>query len=445
MKRLIFTCLFLTNFGALCSQNTDYSQLDTFIETLHKNNKMMGDLVISVDGKIEYQKSVGHYYSSKNEKKSLTKRSKYRIASITKCYTATMIFQLIDEGKLKLSDKLSNYFSEIPNANTIKIANLLNHSSGIFNITEEERFETWQYEPSTHKMMLQRMVKHPAVFQPGEKYSYSNSNFILLGYILEKIDKTTYAEALQNRIANKIGLKNTYYGDVINTDNNEVYSYHYNDDGSIYKAKEGHITNPAGAGGIVSTSNDLVKFYEALFSNKLISEKSFKIMTTINGDYGSGILGSTRNDQRIYGNNGRIDEFRSFAMYSPETKTAVALTTNALDYGMIPILFNAFSASEGKVIEQPNFETIDIKLTEEELKIYEGVYGNKDLPFDIHVVIEETTLKVGQNPKALIALNAIKEDEFSLERMGLNIKFNVNEKALIFTETGSQPIKFIKE
>ena len=168
-------------------------------------------------------------------------------------------------------------------------------------------------------------------------------------------------------------------------------------------------------------------------------------MTTINDDFGSGISGAERNGKPIFGNNGRIDAFRSFAMYSPETKTAIALTTNALDYGMIPILFNAFSVSEGKTIKQPNFETVKIELTEADLKMFEGVYENESLPFDIHVTIEGTTLKVGQNPKELIALNAIKEDEFSAQRMGLNIKFNINEKALIFTQTGNQPIKFIKK
>ena len=275
MKQVIIIGLLITNFSVLCAQSINYKQLDTFLETLHKNDKMMGSLVVSVDGKIQYQKSVGYYYNSKEEKKSLTEMSRYRIASITKCYTATMIFQLIDEGKLKLTDKLSKYYPEIPNANNIKIANLLEHSSGIFNITEEEAFATWQFKPSTKEMMIGRMEKHPAIFQPGEKYSYSNSNFILLGYILEKIEKTIYAKALQNRIADKIGLKNTYYGGAIDTNNNEIYSYYYKDDGSIYKAPEGHISNPAGAGGIVSTPSDMVKFYEALFSNKLMSKKKF--------------------------------------------------------------------------------------------------------------------------------------------------------------------------
>jgi len=168
-------------------------------------------------------------------------------------------------------------------------------------------------------------------------------------------------------------------------------------------------------------------------------------MTTINEDFGSGISGAERNGQPIFGNNGRIDAFRSFAMYNPKTKTAVALTTNALNYGMIPILFNAFSVSEGKTIEQPNFETIEIKLTEEELKVFEGIYENKELPFNIYIVIKGNTLKVGQDINTLIKLDAIKKNEFALEKMGLHIKFNINKQNLIFTQVGNQSITFKKK
>ena len=121
-------------------------------------------------------------------------------------------------------------------------------------------------------------------FKAGSKNEYSNTNFILLGYILEAIEGKPYKALLKNRIVDTIGLKNTFYGDVIIENNNECLSYFYEENNSLYEAKQAHLSNPGGAGAIVSNPNDLTLFYHSLFNGKLISPESLKIMTTIKNE-----------------------------------------------------------------------------------------------------------------------------------------------------------------
>src|ERR1041384_1121601 len=131
--RMLSTTLFATLLivAAGQAQTPDKAKLDQFLDRLAEKNKGMGGLTLAKDGNVLYTHSFGYSQISGNEKKPLTAETKYRIASITKMYTAVMIFQLVEEGKLKLTDTLDKFFPQIPNANRITIAHILAHRSGI--------------------------------------------------------------------------------------------------------------------------------------------------------------------------------------------------------------------------------------------------------------------------------------------------------------------------
>jgi CubicO group peptidase (beta-lactamase class C family) len=132
-------------------------------------------------------------------------------------------------------------------------------------------------KPSSRGDMLKRIKAYDLDFNPGEQTVYSNTNYILLGYIIEILDKDIYMQALERRIVKKIGLKNTYYGSKINIKKNESHSYSIVNE-NWFKQPETEMSNPGGAGAIVSTSEDLTKFMNALFSEKLISNASLEAM-----------------------------------------------------------------------------------------------------------------------------------------------------------------------
>src|SRR5947207_338565 len=145
-KMLFATLLTLVLVTAAYAQTLDKAKLDQLFDRLLEKNKGMGSLTLAKDGKVLYSRSFGYSQINGNEKKPLTVETKYRIGSITKTFTAVMIFQLVEEGKLKLTDTLDKFFPQIPNANRITIAQILNHRSGIPDIDQNG---SWGKQPRT--------------------------------------------------------------------------------------------------------------------------------------------------------------------------------------------------------------------------------------------------------------------------------------------------------
>jgi len=304
MKNTIFRAILLIalSFGTVYAQNFDKPKLDRLLDTLAHKEKAMGSLTLSKNGKVIYSRAIGYSSISENGKKPSTTLTKYRIGSISKMFTTTMIFQLVEEGKLKLATTLDTWFPTIPNANKITIGNLLNHRSGIHNFTNDPDYQTYMTQPKTQAEMIAIIAKNAADFQPNEKAAYSNSNFVILGYIIEKITKQPYAVNLKQRITSKIGLANTYYGGKTNVENNECYSFQYV--GSWKQMPETDMSIPGGAGAVVSTPTDLTKFIEALFSLKLVSQNSLDQMKTITEGFGMGMFQIPFYTKKAYGHNG---------------------------------------------------------------------------------------------------------------------------------------------
>ncbi len=441
MKKLI---LFFVLISSFCyTQTEDYKQLDSFLDTLSENTKVMASMSILKKGELVYDKSVGYQFITSEEKRKATSQSKYRIGSITKTFTAVMIFELIDEEKITLNDKLSKYFPEIKNAANIKISNMLNHSSGLYNITNADDFGVWMLNPSTQKEMLSRLEKYDVDFQAGEQTAYSNTNYILLGYILEQIEKKSYSVLLKERIIDKIGLKNTYAGGIIDINDNECKSYNYENE-SWKVTPETHMSNPGGAGAIISNPTDLALFITELFNDKLMSKESLKLMTTASDkDFCSGIFYSEIDGLVIYGSEGGIDGFQSMLVYIPSTETAIALTANALNYSKMKIMMNALSVSHGKEIKMPNMAKI--KLTEEEVKQYEGIYESNEVPFDLVFEAHGAILKGAPEQSNLKELIATKKDEFRFDELDVVLEFNTGEKTVLFTRGENPSILFNKK
>lgn len=211
----------------------------------------------------------------------------------------------------------------------------------------------------------------------------------------------------------------------------------------MHEAKQAHLSNPGGAGGIVSNPSDLVAFIDALFKNQLISKNSFKAMTTIEGEYGSGILSAKKGELTLFAHNGTIDFFKSMLVYIPELKTAIALNANALNYGMMSIMFNAISASTGEDIIMPSFESID--LTSEELMKYVGTYECEELPFSLIFKTDGKILKGAPEGSNLKDLKPTEKDEFALEALGVILKFDLNTNSLLFSQSGESQKKCTKK
>jgi len=192
--------------------------------------------------------------------------TKYKIGSISKTFTTVLVFKAIDENKLKLTDNIDRYFPSIENAKKITIDNLLCHRSGIHNFTDLEDYLKWNTQKKSEKELLEIIAKGGSDFEPDTKAEYSNSNFVLLSFILQKIYKKDYAQLLNEMIIKPLHFKNTYFGKPINIKDNECFSYSFN--GNWTKETETDMSIPLGAGAIVSTPSDLTKFADTYNFNE---------------------------------------------------------------------------------------------------------------------------------------------------------------------------------
>ena len=438
MKIKIILITLLTGFfGTVFSQSVNKPKLDSLLDIFAEKNVAMGSLTISRNGVVVYSRAIGYSHISSNEKLSATNQTKYRIGSITKMFTATMIFQLIEDGKLSLTTTVDKYFPQLPNANKITISNLLNHRSGLHNFTDDSLYQTWETQPKTREEMLTIISKGGVDFQPNEKFSYSNSGYVVLGYIIEKVSKQSYSKYLSSRITSKIGLLNTYVGTRIDTKKNESFSYHFSTDWE--QDQETDMSIPGAAGAIVSTPADLTKFIESLFSLKLVSNASLLQMKTMTDGFGMGMFQIPFYEKSAYGHNGGIDGFASTLAYFSEDNLALAYCTNGQLYPMNNILIGVLSIYFNKPYSIPTFN-----LKSEDLDKYLGTYSSTQIPPKIIISKTGYMLFAQVTGGASFPLDPIEKDKFKFDPAQIIMEFNP-DKNEVTVKAGEDVFLFTKE
>jgi CubicO group peptidase (beta-lactamase class C family) len=437
-NKLLITVLTILFIQTGFSQRIDTLKLNNYFKSLGLNNKFMGSVSLLKDGNIVYNNQVG--FADIETQKKPNKNTKYRIGSISKTFTATLILKALEEGKIDLNQTINIYFPTIKNSNSITISNLLYHRSGIHNLTKDKAYLTYNTTAKTESEIIAIISKYNSDFTPSSKAAYSNSNYILLSYILEKTYNKTFAEILDDKIINSIGLKNTFFGNKIDLNNNEAYSYRFN--GKWKKHTETDTSIPLGAGGIVSTTNDLLLFSKALFNHEIISKSSLNKMTTLKGKYGMGLFKIPFYNKYSFGHTGGIDGFSSVFGYFPEEKCAFALTSNGTNYENNKISIMLLSALFNKEFKIPTFKKYI--LHPKDLDIYLGIYSSQNFPLKITITKSNNILKAQATGQSSFYLEAIEKDIFKFDQAGIILKFNT-AKNLMTLKQGSGIFELTKE
>jgi len=371
-------------------------------------------------------------YADIDTKQKPNQKTKYRIGSISKTFTAVLIFKAIEEEKLDLNKTLKNYFPNIKNSNLITVSNLLNHRSGIHNFTNEKDYLEYNTKPKNENEMLSIISKFDSDFKPNSKSEYSNSNYVLLSYILEKTYNKTYSEILKEKIIDPIKLKNTSFGRKINLENNETNSYSLK--GKWEKQTETDTSIPLGAGGIISTPSDLLQFAEALFNYKLISINSLSKMEELEDNFGMGLFKIPFYNKSSFGHTGGIDGFSSVFGYFPKEKCAFSLTSNGTNYDNNKISIALLSALFNKPFEIPTFETYE--LTTEDLNKYLGTYSSPSFPLKISITKSENKLIAQATSQPAFSLESTEKDKFKFEQAGIVLEFESTKNQMTLKQGG---------
>jgi CubicO group peptidase (beta-lactamase class C family) len=434
---LILLCFAFT-VPALAQGGNRLQKIDSLMNYYYSNNKFMGSLSIRERGQLVYDKAYG--FADVQTKQTATKDTKYKIGAVTKMFTATLIFQLIEEKKLTLKTKLSEFYPKIKNADKITIASMLNHKSGIFDINSDPAFPQFVTKLQTRKNMLDRLYAYEPAFAPDTKAEYSNSNYLLLGYIIQDITKKTYKESVAQRIAKKALLKNTYYYGKTNPKRNEAYSYAF-DNGKWKKQDEWHETAIGASGGLVSTTSDLTKFIQALFDGKLINAESVAEMNKIDMGYGKGVLNFMFAERRFTGHNGTIEGFNSVLGYYPKEQVGFSLILNGANCDFNELVLGILSCYYKLPYRFPDFVN-KIAVDETILKKYEGKYTNPSMPFVIEVTLVEGVLRVHADEQGTFYITPTSTTEFKHEGSGVVMEFTADGFVLKQNGTGT---KFTKQ
>ena len=440
MTKTILTTFLLLTLSQIgfAQTNFDKVKLDEYFNSLEENNKFMGSVAVSKNGEIFYTKSIGLADVENNVK--ATENSKYRIGSISKSFTTVLILKAIEEKKLDLNQTIDKWFPTIENSKKITVKHLLSHRSGIHNFTDNNDYLTWNTQPKTEKEMIEIIEKGGSDFNPDSKAEYSNSNFVLLTYLLEKTFSKSYSGLLQEYIAKPIGLTNTYVYGKINPNYNECKSYSFA--GAWKLESETDFTIPLGAGAIISTPSDLTKYADALFGGKLLTSESLEIMKTIKDGYGIGLFQIPFNKSIGYGHTGGIDGFSSVYSHFPDDKISYALISNGSNFNNNDISIAVLSAVYDKPYEIPIFTTFN--LTSEDLDQYLGVYASEQIAMKITITKDGNTLIAQGTGQPAFPIEATEKDKFKFDQAGAKFEFNPTDKTMILFQGGGE-IKFTKE
>ena len=455
MKKLL---LFVFAFSSFTFAQDKFTRMDSLLNYLNENNKFMGSLTIREGENVVFNKAYGFADVEKNIKAD--RFTRYKIGSISKTFTAVMVMQLIEEKKLTLQTKLNRFYPKITNAEKISIYDLLHHRTGIVDyVNQDASFHASLDKKHSKEDILKVITSFKSNFEPGSKYEYSNSNFFILGCIIEKLTKKSYAENLQNRIVkkaelgtyenktemtakgavtNKVFVPTTYYvEDATNTANKESYSYYF--DGTNWvKSLENHNSIPFASGGITSTPADLTKFIHALFNGKLVNASSLEQMKEIKEGYGKALIQFPFGERRFYGHGGRIENFSSMLGYYPTEKLSFSLISNGDNFEQNDIIIGILSIYYKMPFPFPKF----MKMDKAELAKFTGTYASKEIPLKITVSEKNGELFAQATGQSAFPLTFKEERTFVFAPAGIEMVFGDNAFVLI---QGGMKFNFTKE
>ena len=292
-------------------------------------------VLVARDGKILF--SHGYGMADREKRIPATPATRFRIGSVTKQFTAAAILRLAEEGKLSLDDPLAKYFPTYPGGDKITLRHLLTHTSGLHNYTAHPDFMMRVVHPVSPAVLVAYFQDDPPDFPPGEQFKYSNSGYVLLGQIVEKVSGLSLGDYLQKQFFGPLGLQNTgtWHNAAPPDDAAKGYSFR---EGQIAPAIDWDMSWAEGAGDLYSTVGDLWRWTEALYGGRVLSPESLRTMTTevtvprkdtLTMRYGMGVYRCEVEWLPAIGHDGAVNGYMSSVMWFPEEKMTLCVLSNA--------------------------------------------------------------------------------------------------------------------
>ncbi|MBI4663750.1 MAG: beta-lactamase family protein [Verrucomicrobia bacterium] len=327
----IWKGLFVLQVAVVCLAASDdedlSSKVNRYMEKLAKAGQFSGSILIARDGEVLV--SQGYSLANREHEIPNTPQTKFRLGSLTKQFTAMSILLLQEDGKLSVRDPVCRHVPDCPEAwKPITIHHLLTHSSGIPGFTEFPDNEQFERLPTTVTNTVNRFRDKPLEFDPGSRFKYSNSGYVLLGYIIERASGQSYESFLRERIFKPLRMENSGYDHPWMVLRHRASGYAKRD-GQLANCVYFEMDTPHAAGALYSTVEDLLVWNQALDRNRFVSKKSLEAMfTPEKGGYGYGWVIRQRFGRKCAEHGGGISGFSTFIERYPLDKVVVIVLSN---------------------------------------------------------------------------------------------------------------------
>ena len=376
---ILLSALFTVSSGQSKQDKELVKEVDELISDNLKNYAPGCALLVAKKGEVLLEKG----YGIANLELNVPMKSEmiFRIGSITKQFTAIAILQLVDKGQIELSDSIQKFIKGFHSkGKKITIENLLTHTSGIKPYEEiDVKIPNAMRIEFSPKTVIDSLDKLSLEFEPDTKYNYCNSNYFLLGYIIEQVSGKPYPQYLRENILTPAGLNSTFYENTAEIRPNRANGYSFSD-GKYWNTDFISMSLVYGAGALRSTVSDLYKWHQALYEGKLLKKETFlkaiqpyKLADGKQIDYCYGFFNKTENGINSIGHGGAIDGFRAIEMYYPNQDIFITLMCNSETDN-----FERFFQSISDIIlpVKKSNDLKEVKLSREILNSYVGTYKN---------------------------------------------------------------------
>lgn len=385
---ILFSGLSTLSFGQSKQVKELVKQIDKSISDNYKKYTPGCAVLIAKKGEVLLERG----YGTANIELSVPMKSEmvFRIGSITKQFTAMAVLQLADKGRIALTDSIQKFIKDFHfKGKTITIENLLTHTSGIKGYEQiDPKVPNAMRIDFSPKTVIDSLDKLSLEFDPNTRYNYSNSNYFLLGYIIEQVSGKSYHQYIKENIIEPAGLSSTFYESQTHLIPNRANGYSLSD-GKYWNADFISMALVYSAGALRSNVSDLYKWHKALYEGKIVKKETFlkaiqpyKLFDGKQIDYGYGFFNKTENGINSIGHGGAIDGFRAIEMYYPEQEIYITLLCNSETD-----IFERFFQSISNIILgiKADNEVKEIKLNGEILESYVGTYKNDKYKVSIKI------------------------------------------------------------
>lgn len=425
MKKLLLLSVALVIVGMAFSQNLQ-PKLDSIVTAYSDTYKFNGSVLIAKKGTVILQKGYGLRDAASGSRN--TANTVFQIGSVTKQFTATIIQKLQEEKKLNVQDRISKYFPDYPHGDSITLEQLLTHTSGIYSYTSDRNFMSTEVaKPQSREKMMSLFKNKPLDFTPGTRWSYSNSAYMLLGYIIEDVTKKPYEQVVREYIFKPVQMTHSGFDFTHLQSPDRATAYFVLNDVDSVKSPIVDSTVAYSAGSIYSTTGDLYKWHNALQNYSILSKPlQERAYTVVKNNYGYGWGIDSVEGKRKVGHSGGIHGFTSNFVRIPEEDIVIILLSNNASGALNEMTNKIISAFYNKPYTLPSAHKA-VLLGDEKLKDYVGEYEiNPQLQLKLSIKDGQLWAEpTGQNATSVYAE---KEDYFFAKSPDVQLQFKRNDK-----------------